>query len=253
MTAFPPTIKDFIGMGDKRVGVYLNTNDPAKLLVERKRYERPVLRAGGLSFEWPVGVEGIRISGSASVAEHRYIGDNDIVLDVTHLDDQQIVLTGMFPGLTGTTNMEQLLQVIRAPQPPKGKVLVLPRAVFSNEIVGVVASYDFDHPEEDRNSSWNYTLTFRRTATGRKTNKPKKISSPVVPTTKHTTKPRGKSSRIFTVHAGANTLRAIAKLVYGNSNRWGDIYNKNKKALKPYGPLHSIPTKRLKLGLKLNY
>ena len=254
MTQFPPTIKNFLGKGDQRPGVYENTNDPAKLLIERKRYERPTLRAGALKFEWPGGVEGVRISGSASMAEHRYIGDNDVVLDVTHLDDQRIVLTGMFAGLTGTQNMQDLLAVIRAPQPPAGKVLVLPRVVFSNEIIVAVADYEFDHPEEDRNNSWTYSITFRRTSLGRKTSTPKKITSPINPrTNKGKAQPRGKSSRIFTVHAGANTLRAVAKIVYKNPNRWAEIYNKNKKALKKYGPLHTIPTKRLPLGLKLNY
>lgn len=254
MTTFPPQIKNFLGKGDQRPGVYENTNDPAKLLVARTRYERPTLRSGALKFEWPLGVEGVRFSGQAAMAEHLYIGDNDVVVNVTHLDDQRIVLTGMFPGLTGTKNMQDLLQVIRAPQPKAGKVLVLPRVVFSNEIVVAVADYDFDHPEDDRNNSWTYTVTFRRLSTGRQTNKPKKISSPVNPRTgKGKAVPRGKSQRIFTVHAGANTLRAVAKLVYGTPNRWGDIYNKNKKVLKKYGPLHTIPTKRLPLGLKLNY
>jgi hypothetical protein len=254
VTSFPPTIKNYIGKGDQREGVYETKNDPAKLLVEHKRYERPVLRSGSLKFEWPLGVEGVRFSGSAIMAEHHYIGDNDVVLDVTHLDDQRIVLTGMFPGLTGTENMQDLLKVIRDPQPKTGKVLVLPRIVFSNEIIVAVADYDFDHPEDDRNNSWTYTVTFRRTGTGRSVSGPRKITTPVNHRTSNgKSTPRGKSSRVFTVHSGANTLRAIAKIVYGNASRWGEIYNKNRKVLKKYGPLHTIPTKRLPLGLKLNY
>lgn len=254
MTSFPPVVKGFLGKGDNRPGVYENTNDPAKLLVERKRYERPTLISGGLSFEWPLGVEGISIAGTPTLAEHRYIGDDDIVLQVTHADDQRIVMSGMFPGLTGTKNMTDLLAVIRAPQPAAGKILRLPAIVFPNEIKVTVSDYSFDHPEDDRNNSWTYSLTLRRVGHGKAIRKPKRITSPVNPrTNKGPAKPKGKTSRVFTVHAGANTLRSIAKIVYGNSNRWGEIYNLNKKKLKKYGPLHSIPTKRLPLGLKLSY
>jgi hypothetical protein len=213
------------------------------------------LTSGQLSFEWPLGVEGVRISGSPTLAEHRYIGDNDVVLQVTHADDQRIVLTGMFPGLTGTQNMTDLLAVIRADQPKLGKVLRLPHIVFPQEIYVAIADYDFDHPEDDRNNSWTYTVTFRRTGLGKYVPRPRSISSPVNPHTRRgAAKPRGKSSRIFTVHAGANTLRAVAQLVYGNPNRWADIYNLNKKTLKKLNvPLHMIATKRLPLGMKLNY
>lgn len=253
MSALPPVIDNFLGKGDKSKGFYETQNDPAKLLISSTRYERPTLRAGNLKFEWPLGVEGITISGQPTLAEHRYIGDNDIVLDVTHLDDQRIVLTGMFPGLTGTQNMEDLLRVIRAPQPSPGKVLVLPRIVFSNELIVAVADYNFDHPEDDRTGSWTYSITFRRLAAGRKTSTPRRATSPVNPKPGVKGKPRGKSSRVFTVHAGANTLRAIAKLVYGDSKRWNEIYNKNVAVLKKIGPLYTIPTKRLPLGLKLHY
>lgn len=254
MSQFPPTISNFLGKGVQRPGVFDNTNDPAKLLVAHTRYDRPTLQAGTLKFEWPLGVEGITISGQATAGEHRYIGDNDIVLDVTHLDDQRIVLTGQFPGLTGTANMQDLLKVLRAPQPANGKVLVLPRTVFSNELVVAVDSYSFEHPEDDRNSSWNYTVTLRRLSSGRKTNKVKVTQSPVNPrTNKGKAKPKGKSSRVFTIHSGGNTLRAAAKLVYGNADRWREIYDKNTSVLKKIAPLYSIPTKRLPLGLKLYY
>lgn len=253
MSQFPPVIDNFLGKGDKSKGFYETQNDPSKLLISTNRYERPTLRAGSLKFEWPLGVEGVTISGQPTLAEHRYIGDNDIVLDVTHLDDQRIVLSGMFPGLTGTQNMEDLMRVIRAPQPKPGKVLVLPRIVFSNELIVAVADYNFDHPEDDRTGSWTYTITFRRVATGRKTSSPRVARSPVNPNPGKKGKKRGRSERVFTVHAGGNTLRAAAKLVYGNANRWQEIYNKNTKTLKKYGPLYSISTKRLPLGLKLEY
>jgi hypothetical protein len=255
MTQFPPVIKDFLGEGNQRPGVYNNLHDPARLLVERTRYERPKITAGPASFEWPLGVEGVTISGTPTLAEHRYLGDKDVVLQVTHADDQRIILTGQFSGLTGTRNMSDLMTVIRAPQPPNGKVLSLPRIVFPNLLYVVIADYSFDHPQEDRNNSWDYTITFRRIAIGKLVKKPKSITSPVNPrTNKGRAKPRGKSSRIFTVHAGGNTLRAVAKLVYGNSNRWNEIYNKNTTTLKKLGvPMHLIPTKRLPYGMKLTY
>lgn len=254
MTVFPPTIKNFIGKGDTRKGIYARDNDTAKFIVGRNRFERPSLEVPhGPKFEWPLGIEGINFAGAAVIAEQKFIGDNDPFLTVMHLDDQRIRLTGMFPGLTGSQNMRDLMKVIRAPASRLGKILRLPSNIYPSEIYVMVADYDFDHPEDDREQSWAYTITLRRKQIGVAVKKPKKIKSPVNPTSSKG-KPKGKSSRIFTVHSGANTLRAVAQTVYGNPNRWGEIYNLNKAKLNKLGiPIHLLPTKRLKLGMKLAY
>lgn len=252
MSSFPPKIENFIGEGDKRAGIYGFTNDPAKYLVERRRFERPTLAVvGGAEFEWPLGVEGIRIAGTAQLAEHLFIGDNAPVVQVMHLDNRRIELTGMFPGLTGSTNVQDLLTVITA-NAPAGKVLTLPGSMtFAAQIVQV-ESYDFSHPEDDRTNSWVYSITLRRVGVGKKVPKPKVIKSPNVPHS--TTKPKGKPAKIFVVRAGVRTLRAVSKSVYKNADRWREIYKKNEKVLNSlHIPLHQLPTKPLPLGMRLHY
>jgi hypothetical protein len=251
----PPKTGRLLDESDKRVGVFGLVDDPTKRVVGMDRYERPTLRVpNGITFEWPIGVEGIRFAGSATMAEHKYIGDNDVVLQVTHGDDQRITMTGQFPGLTGHLNMERLMAVCRAPTPAKGKILHLPKGVFSHEIRVKIDSYDFDHPEDDRNASWNYTIVMRRIALGRAVKSPPRIQThPSRPAAKGG-KAKGKGHRVFTVHKGANTLRSISKIVYGNPSKWQTLFNKNRTALlKLHVPFHRLPMKRLPLGMKITY
>jgi hypothetical protein len=252
VSSHPPTISDFIGEGDKRKGLYGPTTDPAKFVIDRSRFLRPTLLVpGGPTFEWPLGVEGIRVSGSAQIAEHKFIGDDSPSLQVTHLDDRRITLTGQFPGLTGSQNIQDILKVITYPA-KDGKVLTLPAIIFPTTQLVMVENYDFDHPEDERTQTWNYTVTMRFMRTGKRLKKDKFIKPPHKGGKKKP--PKGKSTRVFTVHAGANTLRYIAKIVYGNANRWHDLYSKNEKKLNALRiPLHNLPNYRLPLGMKLNY
>jgi hypothetical protein len=41
---------------------------------------------GGQEFVWPGGTEDFSLSGEAMVAEHRYIGDDSLIVTVTHLE-----------------------------------------------------------------------------------------------------------------------------------------------------------------------
>lgn len=259
MSKFPPQIKETVGNEITRAGRFGRTTDPAKYLVERRRFDRPVLSVpGGPEFEWPLGIEGVRIHGGATLAEHHYIGDDAVSLRVMHLDDRRLELTGMFPGLTGIGNVNDLLNVITAEAPDDAKLLSLP-GINSFAAYVAVENYDFVHPEDDRTDSFTYTVTFRYT--GRSTKRVIRIPvivGPVNPTTRKI-KPKGKSTRIYTVKAGHRTLRSVASAVYKNPDRWREIYNKNEKALQTlqhidvYTPLHQMPTKPLPLGMKLNY
>lgn len=251
MTAFPPVIKNSIGENIDRVGVFGATVDPAKFLIEIRRFERPKLSIpGGGEFIWPLGIEGARIYGTASIAEHLYIGDNSAVMKVMHRDNRRIEMSGMFPGLTGASNMRDLLEIITAGGPDEGKVLTLP-GLFPKDQLVMVESYEFGHPEDDRTQSWTYAITFRRQGVSGKVHRQPVINNPKNPTAK---KKATKTGRVFTVRNNARTLRAIAKIVYKNIQRWDEIYNKNQKALNKLGvSLHQLPTKPLPLGMKLHY
>lgn len=252
MTAFPPVIGQSVGEGTKAKGVFGRSVDPAKYVVERARFERPVIQIppNGPKFEFPVGVEGITVAGQVGAATHRYLGDNATVMQVTHRDARTIELSGIFPGITGSSNMQDLLEVITAVAPRGYWNLTLPSSIFPRVQQVVVMDYSFDHPQEDRDDNWFYSISLARTGTGAKVKKSTKTKSPSNPTSSV----KGKSPRIFTTTAGARTLRAVAQNVYKDATRWTEILNKNYKTLAALNtPLVQMQTKQLPLGMKLNY
>jgi len=255
MTSFPPTINESLGE-NLPAGVFRAKGDTAKYLIERRRFERPTLRVppNGPKYEWPIGVEGIKISGAPGLAIHNYLGDNAPVVQVVHRDSRRFDLQGLLPGDTGSENMRALISVIEAVAPLGYWILSMPAAIFTKEQQVVIENYDFDHAEGDFTGSWAYSITFIRTGVGAKKSKPKATSSPVNPVGSTKKPAKGKSNRIFTTKNGGNTLRAVAKLVYGNADRWREIYNKNTRTLSSLGvPLTEMQYKRLPYGMKLNY
>jgi hypothetical protein len=179
------------------------------------------------------------------------------VVQVMHRDSRTIELSGMFSGLSGSVNVRDLIAVVTADSPAGYWDLKLPSGVLpTNEQHVNIDGYDFDHPWDDRTDSWAYSITFIRVGIGQKLSKgKKKVKSPSNPSTKTTKpQPKGKGARTFTIHAGATSLRSVAKLVYQNPDRWREIYEKNLKVLNSLGiPLHILPTKNLPLGLALKY
>ena len=255
MAEFPPVIGEPIGE-HRPPGVFLSKNDTTKYLIQRRRFERPTLRIPpkGPKYEWPVGVEGITVSGNPGLAVHNYLGDNAPVVQIIHRDARRFEMTGIMPGDTGTENMRGLLTVIETVAPLGYWILAMPTSVFLKEQQVVIENYNFAHPEEDETGSWNYTISFIRTGIGAKRKPPKTTGSPVNPIGSTKKPPKGKSNRTFTTKSGGNTLRAVAKLMYGNAERWREIYNKNKKVLNSLNvPLAQLQYKRLPYGLKLNY
>lgn len=253
--AHPPVIDESIGE-TRPAGVFTYREDSAKYLVQRRRFQRPSLRVPpkGPRYEWPVGVEGIVISGNPGLATHNYLGDNAPVVQITHRDARRIEMTGMLPGETGSENMRDLLEVITAVPPLGYWILVLPSGILIKEQQVVIESYNFAHPEDNRMDDWNYSIVLIKTGVGNKINNPKKTTSPVNPVGSKTNPPKGTGSRIFTTKNGANTLRAVAKIVYGNPARWREIYNKNTKLLNSLNvPIIDLQYKRLPYGLKLHY
>jgi len=254
MTAFPPVIRTEIGRGASR-GVFGRTTDPAKLLIAPSRYVRPYLKSGALKFEWPLGVEGLRVAGQASVAEHRYLGDNALVVDVTHLDARRIEMRGLFPGMTGAENVRDLLEVIIDENPPDGKELWLP-GIFPKTQFGVVESYEFTHEETDATDSWMYVMTFIRTGVGKKKASPARRPSPTNPTTtrKPKKKPKGQPAKKHTVKSAQGSVKSVAKQMYGDADRWLQVYENNREVFQGMGiPMHETPTAILPPGTSLKF
>lgn len=252
MRNFPPVVSDPIGE-HLPAGVFRSRTDPAKYIIQLRRFERPkFFISGGDSFEWPLGTEGVRVAGAATLAEHKYIGDNASVVQVIHLDSRRIEMNGLFPGKTADENVRALLDIISLGYPPKGKWLILP-GIFPLKQQVKVETYDFSRVAEDSTGSWSYSVTFIREGIGAKIRRPKVTSPPENPSMKPKN-PKGKASRVFVAKDGARTLRAIAQLKYKDSSKWRKLYDMNRIALDKLGiPLHKLPTSLLPLGTKIRY
>lgn len=227
------------------------TEDTVKYLIPLSQIERPRLAiVGGDEFVWPTGVEGARIRGSATLAVHKYLGDDATVVQVTHRDERHIELTGMFMGIDGIGNVRDLIEIIVAEAPDDGKLLTLP-GIYPKQQMVVVEEYDFSHAEDDRTDSWVYTLSFARTGVGRRISTV--VTSPVNPTTSKASA-RGTTGRVFVTRTGARTARQISQLVYGTPDRWRDIYDLNTSVFGANSiELYQVPTKPLPIGLSLHY
>ena len=254
MTATPPVISPHSIGEDKRPGVF-GGEETAAFLIQRARIDSPSLAVpGGVTFTWDAGLEGFVVSGQATVAEHKYIGDNAVVGFVTHRDSRRIEMNGVFLGKTAIDHMQDLIEVIMAETPPNGKLLTLPWQVYIKQHYVIVNDYSFSHPADTRTMDIEYTINFLDLGPGKKKTKVKvKAGSPVNPRSKKG-KEKGKSSRVFITKDGGRTLGAVAKLVYGNSDRWNEIYTKNKKLISSLKiPTHMLRTKVLPVGLHLTY
>jgi hypothetical protein len=238
---FPPGIDDRNKARD----------DTARYVVPLSSFQRPRFYViGGGQFEFPLGTEAMRLAGSATLAEHKYISDNAPAIQVTHRDASTIELSGVFPGKTSTENVRALRQLLVQVDPPDGKRLELPGILTQAQRV-VADSWEFSRAEE---SVWdfNYTVTFRIVAV----NTPSRVTpEPKVPTGPKGD-PKGTTTQQFTVKKGAQTLRNVAYQVYGEADRWKEIYELNKALLNKLYPnalISTMPTKVLPLGMKLKY
>lgn len=255
MTSFPPTIRNTPGQPISR--------DPAKYLISRNNFVRPSLRVApnGPLFEWPMGTEGIRVSGQAGLAQHMYLGDNAPVVQVVHRDSRRIEMRGQFMGFTGSQNMRDLIEVITASIPQGFWLLRLPAVIFPKEQAVVVESYDFDHSEEDRTETWDYAISMVRTGVGTVVQDSTSFQSFELGNTQgNENNPsvavgaaKGEAGTTFTTRAGGDTLRLISAIVYGDPNQWKIIYEKNQTFFNSQKtPLAQLQYVVLQPGLKLN-
>lgn len=235
--------------------------DPARYLVRDSNlyHRRPSLQSGNLVFVFPVGVEGMRHTGQATLAIHHYFGDDDAEVQILHKDESRIELSGTLPGIRGVESMAALRILIRDTPPDIGKILFLP-GIYERVQYVVVESYDFTHAADDRTHSWDYVITFVRTGAGRRLPDPHGKPPPPNPGTTKT--PRGKYTRFWrTGSGGARTFRQISKIVYGSASKWkllvdlnNDLINSERQRLKQDGiASFDIPNFRWSLGTKIYY
>jgi hypothetical protein len=220
------------------------------------RHARPYLVNGNTIFVFPVGTEGFRRSGQATLGLHRYIGDNADDGVTIHLEEARIELTGTFPGTTAQDNMVNCVNILRTPAPDPGLTLYAP-GVFEKEAYVLPETWDFSHDPDDRTHSIAYTISLVRIGEGRKVKDLPGRPPPPQPLRKR--KPKGKPSHIFTAKDGVRTLRAISKKVYGNAEKWKRLVQLNQGLLNSWNrthpdiPTYKLPTFRWPVGTKFRY
>jgi hypothetical protein len=239
--------------------------DPAKYLIPdgQLRYARPRLTSGTKEFVWPVGTESFRHSGQATVGIRKYIGDNAADVHVVHKDEAHIELTGVFPGLKSVDSMIALKDVITAQTPERGKILTLP-GIFEEMKYVAVESYEFNHDQDDRTHSIDYSIQFVIMGTGQDVAKrkagtpapqPGASVKPKPPAGKGTgTRPSSEPNRTYTMTGTTNTLPLMAKVVYGDPDKWPRIVEMNATYFKSVDqPMHALPFSVFGVGTKLKY
>jgi hypothetical protein len=221
-------------------------------------FARPYLVSGNSFFVFPVGAEGFRRSGSATLGLHRYLGANTVDGVTVHFEEARIEMTGTFPGRESTGQMIACLQLLRSKPVAGYCVLYLP-GIFEHEQRVLPENWDFSHDPDDRTHSINYTISFVRVGEGDKVSPGNSRQSPPEPSARAVSKPRGKPSRIYTVTQNVRTLRAISNQVYGNQSNWQRLIDLNSDQLNdwkqnhPNIPSYQIPTYRWPLGTQFRY
>jgi hypothetical protein len=236
--------------------------DSAAYVVNLNTFERPrILIPGGEKYEFPLGTEGFRLTGSAQLAMHHYIGDNAVEVQVIHNDESHIEISGALPGNTSDKNMNALRDILVKDTPKQGKILSLP-GIFPRQQMVVVESYEFSHPEDERTDSIFYTISFVRIGVGKKvqradvkqpTPNPHSTKAPAFgPRGPKKTQPVGQ--RIFVMRDGARTLRAMSRIVFHNPYKWRIIYNRNHTFIdKEKLPQYKIPIHIWPMGTRFRY
>lgn len=219
-----------------------------------ENFARPWLRIpGGRAFVWPLGVEGFSHTIDPKLGIHSYIGDNAVKVDVMHMGEERIHLSGTFPGATSIDAFQALRALVRAPTPKMGKILYVPHLFDTVTSLVVVASAHFDRGQDDRGTDLTYDIEFVYIGVGPEQSDPLIVDSQEQPQGgKADTK--GSAARTFTVNGTYNSLRKIAALKLKSPDKWRTIYNKNKALFLKLGvPMGKVPTYRLKIGTKVKY
>lgn len=228
------------------------SGDTAQYLIDPQFFTRPWISVvGGPAFVWPGGIEGFEISVDPTLGIHKYIGDNAVEVDVVHKGQENVILSGTFPGSISAKAMQVLRDIVYQNTPEGGKLLFLPHMLPAIQRVAV-ANARFSHSEGDMTQDISYSIEFVRIGI---TNKRPGLPAPFKPVPNPSSGvARGKAKRIFTVTATVNTLRKIAKFKLGDTGRWYHLYGANAKWFKDHNIRQDqAPDRRLPVGTKLHY
>lgn len=199
---------------------------------------------GGLSFIWPIGLEGFNLEIDPVLGIHKYVGGNAVQLNVVHKGEEHFTLDGNFPGKSSTDAMQRLRDIVYANQPVGGKILYLPGVLPYAQRVGIV-HMSSGRTQDDRGTDLTYSIEFIRIGIEKKYPDPQLAATPGQPLKGA----KGGSSRIFKTTGTVRTLRAIAQLKLKDANKWQSIYSKNL-AFFNRGQVtsHQAPTWRIPIG-----
>jgi hypothetical protein len=212
-------------------------------------FMRPWLAVrNGAAFQWPGGMEGFSLVIDPTLGIHKYIGDNDAVVEVIHAGEEHFTLSGNFVGDSAPDLIRALRAVVKADSKTEGKILWLPEVVQYAQRVQIVHA-EFSRDQEARGRDSTYSIEFVRMGHIDLALDPTPV--PVVPQPKQG---KHKPARSVRVDAKHNTLRKIALWKLKSSAKWRVLYNANMQWFVRHSvPLHKAPDYRLPLGLKLNY
>lgn len=226
------------------------TEDTARyLLSPDDSFARPYLAIpNGNAFVWPVGIEGFSIVSNTQLGMHKYLGDIEIDVDVTHRGELRITMSGTFPGWSAPENMRALQGIYNAVTPERGKILHLP-GIYDRLQYVVGENLSFDHPDDDiMTMDIGYSVTFIKIGAGSRTpdigpEQPDEPASGGI-VGKHT----------FVSNQRYNTLKKIAVRLYRNPDRWRDLFQWNRAWFKKRKiPSHKARDYKLPAGTKVRY
>lgn len=247
--------------GDTGYRVYTvvgNSDDSAHYILKpdlqfyRPWLASPGVGATGVAFVWPLGVEGFTLASTVDLGIHKYIGDNDIDVEIIYPDEYHITLNGIFPGRTAAQQARALRKVIAHKSSEFGKVLSLP-LVAERVLYVQIANYSFTHDQEDRTGTIAYSIECVQQGTGG--NLKKKTLRPITknPTTKKN--PRGKSAKRKVVKQGGSTVRKNTAQTYNDVDMQGVVLAKNLSKLSTQlnMPAHQLAYRQLPPGTVLDF
>jgi hypothetical protein len=225
--------------------------DSAHYIVEPGvNFMRPWLAVrNGPAFQWPLGLEGFTLAIDATLGIHKYIGDNQVTVDVIHAGEERFTLTGNFPGNSAPDLTAALRTVVYHDSGRDGKVLWLPEIVTYAQLVQV-AHFEAVRAEEGRGRDMTYTIEFVKIGKTDFASNP----NPVLTKPQPTRPPKGTSPAWFKVNGKYNTLRKIAKWKYGSASKWRAIYNLNSKwFIKRNIKLAKAPDYHIPIGTRIYF
>lgn len=228
-------------------------DDTARYLLDPDdEFERPYLAIpGGRAYVWPLGIEGFELVDQAELGRHKYLGQIELDVDVTHKAETTITLSGLFPGRTSVANMNALRAIFYADTPERGKILHLP-GVLTNLQYVVCDRESFTHAQDERTNDIQYSLTVVKVGTGKKVPN----TGPTQPDAGRGNVGKGRGTRKYAANSKHRTLRQIAYAVFRNGARWTELYAVKKNARwfdSRDISAHRVPDYRLPIGTVIYY